>query len=158
MFNIIYIQLSSVAQSCPTLCDPMNRSIPGLTVHHQPTPRVHSDSCPSSRWCHPAVSSSVIPFSSYLQSFPASESFPIGLLFASGGQSSISPSNEYSGLVSFKIGWFDLLLSKGHSRVFSSTTVQKHHFFGIQPFLLSSSHIHTLEKSQLWLDRPLSTK
>ena len=63
-------QFSSVAQSCPTLCDSMNRSMPS------PTPGVHSDSCPSSQWYHPAISSSVVPFSSCLQSFPASGSFP----------------------------------------------------------------------------------
>ena len=68
-------QFSSVNQSCPTLCNPMNRSMPGLPVHHQPTPGVHTNPCPSSRWCHPTTSSSVVPFSSCLQSFPASESF-----------------------------------------------------------------------------------
>ena len=80
-----------------------------------PTPGGYSDSCPSSRWCHPTISSSVIPFSSHLQSFPALGSFPVSQFFASGGQSiksfsfSISPSNEYSGLISFRIDWFDLL-------------------------------------------------
>jgi len=84
-----------------------------------PTPRACSNSCPSSRWCHPTVSSSVIPFSSCLQSFPASGSFPSSLFFASGGQrigvsaSAISPSNEYSGLISFRIDWFDNLAVSG---------------------------------------------
>ena len=73
------VQFISVAQLCPTLCDPMNHSTPGLPVHHQ-TPRVHPNSCPLSPWCHPAISSSVIPFSSCLQSLSASESFPMSQL------------------------------------------------------------------------------
>ena len=80
------VPFSSVAQSCPALCNPMNHSTPGLPVHHQ-TPQVHSNSCPSSRWCHPATSSSVIPFSSCPQTRPVSESFPMSQLFAWGGQS-----------------------------------------------------------------------
>ena len=75
------VQFSSVAQSCPTLCDPVNRSTPGLPCP-SPTPGVHSDSCPSNRRCHPAISSSVVPFSSCPQSLPASESFPMSQLFA----------------------------------------------------------------------------
>ena len=84
-----------------------------------PTPGVYSNSCPLSRWCHPTISSSVVPFSSCLQSFPASESFPMSQLFASGGQSiwsfsfSISPSNEYSGLISFRMDCLDLLVVQG---------------------------------------------
>ena len=78
------VQFSSVAQSCPTLCNSMNRSTPGLPVH-QPTPGVHSDSHPLSHWCHPAISSSGVPFSSCPQSLPASESFPMSQLFAWGG-------------------------------------------------------------------------
>ena len=76
-----------------------------------PTPRVHSNSCPSSQWCHPAISSSVVPFSSCLQSLPASRSFPMCQFFKSGGKFSfsISPSNEYSGLISFRMDWVDLL-------------------------------------------------
>ena len=88
------LQFSSVAQSCPTLCDPMNRSTPGLLVHHQ-LPEF-SNSCPSSRWCHPAISSSIVPFSSYPQSLPASGSFPMSQLFTWGGQST-----GVSALVSF---------------------------------------------------------
>ena len=77
-----------------------------------------SDSCPLSRWCHPTISSSAVPFSSCLQSLSASESFPMSQLFTSGGQNwsfsfSISPSNEYSGLISFRIAWFDLLAIQG---------------------------------------------
>ena len=79
-------QFSSVAQSCPTLCDPMDCSMPGPPCP-SPTPRVYSDSCPSTRWCHPAVSSFVIPFSSFPQPLPTSESFPMSQPFAWGGQS-----------------------------------------------------------------------
>ena len=119
-----------------------------------PTPRVHSDSRPSSQWCHPATSSSVVPFSSCPQSLPASESFPMSHLFAWGGQST-----GVSALASFlpkeTQGWSPLewtswisLQSKGLSRVFSNTTVQKHQFFGAQLSLRSNCHIHTwlLEK------------
>ena len=83
-----------------------------------PTPGAYSNSCPFSQWCHPTISSSVVPFSSCLQSFPPSGSFPRSQFFASGGQCwsfsfSISPSNEYSGLISFRIDWFDLLAVQG---------------------------------------------
>ena len=84
-----------------------------------PTPGVHSDSCPLSQWCHTTISSSIVPFSSCLQSFPASGSFKMSQFFALGGQSivsfnfSISPSNEYSGLISFSIDWFVLLAVQG---------------------------------------------
>ena len=79
----ISVQFSSVAQLCPTLCDPMNHSTPGLPT--SPTPGVHSNSCPSSRWCHPTISSSVVPFSSCLQSFLALGSFPMSQFIALGG-------------------------------------------------------------------------
>ena len=95
-----------------------------------------------SQWCHQTILSSVIPFSSCLLSFPKSGSFLMSWLLASGSQSTgastsfITPSNEYSGLISFRMDWFDVLAeSKGLSRVFSSTTVQKHQFFGAQPSL-----------------------
>ena len=83
-----------------------------------PTPGAYSNSCPLSRWCHPTISSSVVPFSSHLQSFLASGSFQMSWFFASGGQSigvrfSISSSNEYSGLISFRIDWLDLLAVQG---------------------------------------------
>ena len=101
-----------------------------------PTPRVYSNSCPLSRWCHPTISSSVTSFSSHLQSFPASGSFPVGQFFASGGQS-IGVSASTSVLSMNIQDWFPLgstdlisLQSKGLSRVFSNTTVQKHQFFG----------------------------
>ena len=79
-----------------------------------PTHRADSNSCPLSQWCHPTISSSVIPFSSHLQSFPESGSFPVSQFFTSGGQSfSISPSNKYSGLISFRMDWLDLLAVQG---------------------------------------------
>ena len=80
------------------------------------SPGACSDSCALSQWCHPTILSSVIPFSTCLQSFPASGSFPVSQFFTSGGQSfcfSISPSNEYSGLISFRTDWFDLLALQG---------------------------------------------
>ena len=148
------VQFSSVAQLCPTLCDPMNRSTPGLPVHHQlpeltqtHAHRVGDAIQPS----HP-----VVPFSSCPQSLPASGSFPMSQLFTWGGQSigvsasasaSVLPMNtqDWSAL-----GWTDWisLQSKGLSRVFSNNTVQKHQFFGARTSSQSNSHIHTwpLEK------------
>ena len=127
-----------------------------------PTPGAYSSSCPLSLWCHPITSSSVIPFSSHLQSFPASGSFEMGQFFTSGGQSigvsastSVLPMNTQDW---FPLGWngWVSLQSKGLSRVFSNTTVQKYQFFGAQLYLYSNSHIHTwlLEKPQLWLEGP----
>ena len=118
------------------------------------TPRACSDSCPLSQWYHPTISSSVDPFSSCLQSFPASGSFQVSQLFTSGDQN-IGVSASASGLPMniqdwFPLGWTGLisLQSKGLSRVFSSTIVQKHQFFWAQLSLHSNSHIHTwlLEK------------
>jgi len=110
-----------------------------------PTPRVYSNSCPSNLWCHPTISSSVIPFSCP-QSFPASGSFPASRLFTLGGQSigasaSVLPMNIQSWFPLRLTGWISLL-SKGLSKVFSST-IQRHQFFGAQPSLWSNSHIHT---------------
>ena len=119
-----------------------------------PTPGVRSNSCPSSRWCHPASSSFVVPFSSCPQSLPASESFPISQLFAWNGQSigvsasaSVPPMNTQDWSPLDWNGWISLQ-SKGLSRVFSNTTVQNHQFFGTQLSSQSSFHIHTwpLEK------------
>ena len=119
-----------------------------------PSPGVHSNSRPSNRWCHPAISSSVIPFSSCPQSLPASESFPMSQLFAWGSQStgasalaSFLPMNTQDWPLLGWTGWISLQF-KGLSRVFSNTTVQKHQFFGAQLSLQSNSHIHTwpLEK------------
>ena len=113
-----------------------------------PTPGVHPNSCPSSQWCHPTISSSVVLFSSCPQSFPASGSFPMSQLFAWGGQStgvsalaSFLPKKSQGWSPSDWTGWISLQ-SKGLSRVFSNTTVQKHQFFGAQPSSRSSSHIH----------------
>ena len=114
-----------------------------------PTPRAYSNSYPSSRWCHPSISSSVIPFSSHLWSFPAAGSFPKSQFFASCGQSigvsasaSVLPMNTQDWCPLEWIGWISLQ-SKGLSRVFSNTTVQKHQFFGAQLCLLSNFHIHS---------------
>ena len=119
-----------------------------------PSPGAHSNSHPLSRWCHSAISSSVVPSSSCPQSLPASESFPMSQLFAWGGQStgvsaltSVLPQNTQGWTPLEWIGWISLQ-SKGLSRVFSNTTVQKHQFFGAQPSSQSNSRIHTwpLEK------------
>ena len=119
-----------------------------------PSPGVHSDSCSSSPWCHQAISSSVVPFSSCPQSLPAAESFPMSQLFTWGGQStgvsalaSFLPKKSQGWSPSEWTGWISLQ-SKGLSRVFSNTTVQKHQVFGTQPSSQSNSHIHTwpLEK------------
>ena len=146
------LQFSSVAQLCPTLCDPMNRSMPGLPVHHQlpefTQTHIHQ------QWWHPAVSSSVVPFSSCPQSLPASESFPMSQLFTWRGQrtgvsalASLLPKNIWDWSPSEWTGWISLQ-SKGLSRVFSNTTVQKHQVFGAQLSSKYNSYIHTwlLEK------------
>ena len=120
---------------------------PGLPV--SPTPGVHSDSCPSSQWSHPAISSSVVSFSSCPQSLPASQSFPMSQLFTWGGQSigvsvlaSVLPKNTQDWSPLEWTGWISLQ-SKGLSRVFSKTTIQKHQFFGTQLSSQSNAHIHT---------------
>ena len=119
-----------------------------------PSPGVCSNSCPLNQWCHPTISSSVIPFSSCLQSFLASGSFPISQFFASDGQStgvsasaSVLPMNIQDWLPWGWTGWISLQ-SKGLSRVFSNTRIQKPQFFSTQFSLCSKSHIHTwlLEK------------
>ena len=128
------------------LCDPMDCSMPCPS----PTPRAYPNPCPSSRWCHPTISSSVIPFSSHLQSFPASGSFPVSQFFTSlatsGGQS-IGVSASASVLLMNTQDWSPLgwtgwisLQFKGLSRVFPNTAVQKHQFLGTQPFLVQLSH------------------
>ena len=154
------ICISSVQFSCSVVSDSL---WPPESQHARPpcpspTPGVHSNSRPSSWWCHPAISSSVVPFSSCPQSLPASESFPMSQLFAWGGQST-----EVSALASFLpkksqgwspsewTGWISLQ-SRGLSGVFSNTTVQKHQLFGAQSSSQSSSHIHTWP--QPWLDGP----
>ena len=144
------VQFSSVQLSCSVVSD----SLPPYGLQHvrppcpSPTPGVYSNSCALSRWCHPTISSSVIPFSSCLQSFPASGSFTRKQFFASGGQS-IRASASASGLPMNIQDWFPLgltdlisLQSKGLSRVLSNTRVQKHQFFDTQLSLWSNSHIH----------------
>ena len=122
--------------SCVRLWNPRNHSTPGLRVHHWlPVP---PNPCPLSQWYHPTISSSVVPLSSCPQSFPESGSFPMSQLFASGGQSiaasastSVLPMNIQNWSPLGWTGWISLL-SKGLSRVFSNTTVQKHQFFSTQ--------------------------
>ena len=159
-YIISSVQFSSVTQSCPTPCDPMNRRTPGLPVHHQlpeftqtHVHRVHDAIKPS----HPRLSPSPpVPNPSSIRVFPMSQ------LFSWGGQST-----GVSALASFLLkksqgwspsewtGWISLQ-SKGLSRVFSNTAVQKHQFFRAQPSSQSNSHIHTWpqEKPQPWLDGP----
>ena len=131
-----------------------------------PTPEAYSDSCPSSQWCHPTISFSVIPSSSHLQSFPTWRSFPMSQFFPSGGQNLEfqlqHQSFKWTLRTDFPLGltgWISLL-SKGLLRVFSNTIVQNHQFFSAQLSLWSNSHIHTwiLGKPQLWLDGPLLAK
>ena len=148
--SISSVQSSPVAQSCPTLCDPMTRSTPGLPVHHllleltqTHVHRVGDAIQPS----HPLSSPSP---SAHNPSLPPSGSFPMSQLFASGGQSigvsasaSVLPMNTQDWSPLRWTGWISLQ-SKGLSRVFSNTTVQKHQFFGAQLSSQSNSHIHTL--------------
>ena len=134
-----------LAQLCLTLCDPMDCSMPRLPCPSL-SPGVCSNSCSLGRWCYPTISSSAVPLSFCSRSFPASGSFPMSRLFASGG-----PSIEASASV-FPMNiqdWFPLgltglifLLSKGVSGDFSNTIVQTHHFFSAQPSVWSNSHIH----------------
>ena len=145
-------QFSSVAQSCPTLW-------PHEPQHARPpcpssTPRVHPNLCPLCQWCHPAISSSVIPFSSCPKSFPTSGSFQMSQFFAWGGQSievsasaSVLPMNTQDWSPLGWTGWISLQ-SKGLSRVFSNITARKHQFFCTQLSSQSNCYIHTwlLEK------------
>ena len=146
----------SVQFSCSVMSDSLR---PHESQHIRPpcplpTPGVYSNSCLSSQWCHPAISSSVVPFSSCPQPLPASGSFPMGQLFAWGGQStgvsastSVLPVNTQNWSPLGWTGWISLQ-SKGLSRVFSNTIVQEHQFFSTQLSSQSNSHIHTwtLEK------------
>ena len=131
------VSIVSVQFSCSVVSDSLR---PRESQHARPpcpspTPRVYSNSCPSSQWCHPAISSSVFSFSF---------SF------------SISPSSEHPELISLRMDWLDLLAVQGTL----NTIAQKHQFFGAQLSSQSNSHIHTwpLEKPYPWLDRPLLTK
>ena len=125
--------------------EPQHASPPGPS----PAPGVYSNSCPLSQWCHPSISSSAVLFSSCLQSFPASGSFPMSQLFTSGGQTigvsasrTVLPMNIQDWFPLGWTGWISLQ-STGLSRALSSMTVQKHQFFGTQLSLWSSSYIHT---------------
>ena len=148
-FRLLSFWPCSVQFSRSVVCDSLR---PHESQHARPpcsspSPGVHSDSRPSSPWCHPATSSSVIPFSSCPQSLPASESFPMSQLFSWGGQSigvsaSFLPKKPQGWSPSEWIVWI-FLQSKGLSRVFSNTTVQKHQLFGAQLSSQSNSHIHT---------------
>jgi len=159
-YNIVK-QLSSDEKFC---CCSVTQSRPSLWTPW-PFPGVCSNSCPLNQWCHPTISSSVIPFSSCLQSFPTSGSFSISQLFASGGQrigvsasASVLPMNISDW---FSLGWTDCitLLSKGLSRVFSSTTVWKHQFFGSQPFpCLALTSKHDYWKNHSFDDKDLVGK
>ena len=153
------------------LFNPMNCSTPGFphldwgnfNWSCSPSTGAWSNSCPLSRGCHPSISSSVAPFSSYPQSSPASQSFPMIQLLASGGQS-IGTSASASVLPMNIQGWFPLgfsglnsLQSKGLSRVFSNTTVQKHQFFGTQPFfLVQLSQLYMTTRKTIALTRRTS--
>ena len=151
IFTIYSIQFSSVQFSHSVMFDSLQ---PHESQHARPpcpspTPGVHSNSRPSSWWCHPAISSSVVPFSSCPQSLPASESFPMSQLFAWCGQStgvsalaSVLPMNTQDWSPFEWTGWISLQ-SMGLSGVFSNTTVQNHPFFSAQLSSQSNSHIHT---------------
>ena len=150
LFKILFIRFS-VHFSCSVVS---NSLWPHELQHTRPpcpspTLRVYSNSCPSSQWCHPAISSSVVPFSSCPQSLPASESFPMCQLFTWGGQSigvsalvSVLPMNTQGWSPLEWTGWISLR-SKRLSRVFSNSTVQKHQFFGTELSSQSNSHSHT---------------
>ena len=151
MRNHALVKISSVQLSCSVVSDSLR---PHELQHARPpcpspTPGVYSNTCLSSRWCHPAISSSVVPFSSCPQSLPAPESFPVSQLFTWNGQSigvsalaSVLPMNTQDWSPSEWTGWISLQ-SKELSRVFSNTTVQKHQFFSTQLSSQSNSHIHT---------------
>ena len=151
LWGLLWIQFSSVQFSRSVVSNSLR---PHESQHARPpcpspTPGVYPYSCPSRRWCHPAISSSAVPFSSCPQSLPASGSFPVSQLFTSGGQSigvsastSILPMNTQDWSPFEWTGWISLQ-SKGLSRVFSNTTVQKHQFLSAQLFLSSNSNIHT---------------
>ena len=132
-YKLLALQFSSV-----TLCSPMDCMQHARPPWPSTTPRVYPNSCPLSRWCHPTILSSVVPFSSCSQSFPTSGSFPMSQLFTSGGQNvgvsasqSVLPMNTQDWSPLGWTGWISLQ-SKGLSRVFSNTTVQKHQFFCTQ--------------------------
>ena len=158
------VQFSSVTQSCPTLCDPMNHSTPGLSVHHQLPEftqtlvhRVgdaiqpsHPLSCLSPPASNPSQHQSLFQWVTLCMKWPKYWSFSF----------SIIPSNEHPGLISFRMDWLDLLAVQGTLKSLLQHHSSKASFFGTQLYLYSNSDIHTwpLEKSQLWLDGPLLAK
>ena len=161
----IKILICSIQFNCSVVSDSLQ---PHELQHTRPpcpspTPGVYPNSCPISRWCHPAISSFVVPFSCP-QSLPASKSFPMSQLFAWGGQStgvsasaSFFPMNTQDWSLLEWTGWISLQ-SKGPSRVFSNTTVQKHQFFSAQLSSQSNFHIHTWPMEKPCLDGPLLAK
>ena len=158
--GMVYVghQFSSVQFSCSVMSDSLRLHEPQHTRPPcpSPPPGVHPNLCPLSWWCHPTISSFVVPFSSCLQSFPASGSFSMSQLFAWGSQSigvsasaSVLPMSTQDWSPSGWTGWISLQ-SKGLSRVFN-TTVQKHQFFGAQLSSQSNSHIHTWLLTFKWV-------
>ena len=159
-FNSISLQFSSVAQSCPILCNPMNCSTPGLPGHHQ-LPEFTQNSCLLSWWCHLTISSSIVSFFFCLQSFPTSGSFQISQFFVSGGQNiGVSASNEYPRLISFRMDWLDLLAVQG-----TLQSLLQHHsskawiLWRSAFFIVQLSHPYmTTGKTIVLTRRPLLTK
>ena len=146
-----FFHLNSVQFSCSVVSDSLQPHEPqhARPPCPPPTPRVHPNSCPLSRWCHPTISSSVVPFSFCPQRFPTSGSFQMSQFFASGGQNigvaastSVLPMNTQDWSPVGLTGWISLQF-KGLSRAFSNTRVQKHQLFGAQPSSQYNSHIHT---------------
>ena len=146
---------------CRTPGFPVHHQLPVLTQTHVP-PGAYSNSCPSSWWCHPTISSSVVPFSSCPQSFPASGSFPMSQFITSGSQSigvsasaSVLPMNIQYWFPLGLTGWISLQ-SKGLSRIFSNTIVQKHQYFGAQLSLWSNCQLqawgHKESDTAWWLN------
>ena len=160
-YSAVHLKLTRNCKSTISLVQSLSRVLlvvtPWITAHQASlftNSRACSNSCPSSWWCHSTISSSVVPFSSCPQSFPASGSFPTSQLFAPGGQNivvstsaSVLPMNVQDWFPLGYTGWVSLQ-SKGLPRVFSNTIVQKHQFYNTQPYLWSNSHIHSwqLEK------------
>ena len=151
MFRSFSVQFSSVQFSHSVVSDSLQPHEPqhARPPCPSPTPGVHPNACPLSRWCHPTISFSVVPFSSCPQSFPASGSFQMNQLFTLGSQStgvsastSVLQMNTQDWCPLGWTGWISLQ-SQGPSRVFANTTVQTHQFFGAQPSSQSNSHIHT---------------
>ena len=176
LYSPLVVKTNSTSRHCQIRSDQISRWVvsDSLRLHESqharppcpsPTPGVHPDSHPSSQWCHPAISSSVVPFSSCPQSLPASGSFPMSQLFAWGGQSpgvsalaSFLPKKSQGWSPSEWTGWISLQ-SKGLSRVFSNTTVQRHYFTNkslyCQNYIFSSSHVRMwweldVKKAEHW--------